>query len=165
MKRAIVLLIGLIPGFITVDPAFAACRNGEVRPPSSRYEVRGPTAFDKRTRLEWQRCSVGQQWSEENGCTGEVLGFTWDEARSLERDGWRLPNRIELLSLVSSTCSPALNQIVFPGIEEPFLLYWSATKNRRGIWMVNFRRGTERAYKGKGMLAPVRLVRGGYDRT
>lgn len=155
----------LILALLATGPAAAACRNDEVRPPSSRYDVRGATALDKRTRLEWQRCSVGQEWTDEKGCTGEVVGLTWDEARALERDGWRLPNRIELFSLVSSTCSPALNQIVFPGIEEPFLLYWTSTKNRRGIWMINFRRGTERAYKGKGMLAPVRLVRGGYDRT
>jgi hypothetical protein len=150
---------------LAMNPAFAACRNGEVRPPLARYELRGPTALDKRTRLEWQRCGVGQDWSEAEGCTGEVVGLTSEEALSLERDGWRVPTRHELYSLVSSTCEPALNGTVFPGVSDPFLLYWTSTRSRRGFWMVNFKSGTFRAYKGAGMLAPALLVRGGYDRT
>ena len=155
----------LILALLAAGPASAACRNGELRPPSARYELRGPTALDKRTRLEWQRCSVGQAWSEAEGCTGDVIGFTLEEAGSLARDGWRLPTRFELFSLVSSTCTPALNEMVFPKMEEPFLIYWTSSRSRRGAWMVNFRSGTQRAYRGKGLLAPVRLVRGGYDHT
>lgn len=157
--------IFLVLAFLAVGPAAAACRNDEVRPPTARYELRGSTALDKRTRLEWQRCTIGQDWSEEKGCSGEVVGLTWEEALSLEREGWRLPTRFELFSLVSSTCTPALNETVFPGMEEPFLVYWTSSKKGRRVWMVNFRSGTVRTYAGAGMLAPVRLVRGGRDRT
>src|SRR5690606_17368474 len=122
---------------LATGPAFAACRNDEVRPPTARYELRGATALDKTTRLDWQRCTLGQTWSEEKGCTGEVVGLTWDEARSLESDGWRVPTRFELLSLVSSTCTPAVNATVFPGLEEPFLVYWTTSKSGRKVWMVN----------------------------
>jgi hypothetical protein len=155
----------LVLALLTTGPAAAACRKDEVRPPTARYELRGETALDKKTRLEWQRCTLGQVWSAENGCTGEVIGLTWDEARSLESDGWRVPTRFELLSIVSSTCTPALNAAVFPGLEEPFLVYWTTSKSGRKVWMVNFRTGTMRSYIGKGLLAPVRLVRGGRDRT
>jgi hypothetical protein len=160
IARAVLFLAVLASG-----SAAAACRGGEERPPLARYELRGPTALDKRTRLEWQRCGVGQDWSQDKGCEGEVIGLTWEEAGSLARDGWRLPTRFELYSLVSSTCSPALNGTVFPGMVAPFLLYWTSTKSRRGVWMINFKSGTGRAYKGAGMLAPALLVRGGYDHT
>ncbi|MCA0201643.1 MAG: DUF1566 domain-containing protein [Proteobacteria bacterium] len=149
----------------TPSAAFTACRNDEIRPPTARYELRGETALDKKTRLEWQRCALGQTWSEAKGCEGEVVGLTWEEARSLETDGWRVPTRFELMSLISSSCTPALNSIVFPGMEEPFLVYWTTSKSGRKVWMVNFRTGTVRTYIGKGLLAPVRLVRGGRDRT
>lgn len=150
---------------LATEPASAACRDNEVTPPTARYELRGETALDKKTRLEWQRCALGQTWSEEKGCTGEVVGLTWDEAHSLETDGWRVPTRFELMSLISSSCTPALNPTVFPGMEEPFLVYWTTSKSGRKVWMVNFRTGTVRTYFGKGLLAPVRLVRGGRDRT
>ncbi|MGE4064532.1 MAG: DUF1566 domain-containing protein [Rhodospirillaceae bacterium] len=150
---------------LCAGPVAAACRKGEVRPPTARYELRGPTALDKVTRLEWHRCSIGQEWSEEKGCTGEVVGLTFDEALTLERDGWRVPSRYELYTLISSTCTPALNETVFPGLEEPFLIYWTSSRtSRRRIWLVNFRSGTLRAYSGAGLLAPLRLVRGGRNR-
>ncbi|MGE3476709.1 MAG: DUF1566 domain-containing protein [Rhodospirillaceae bacterium] len=155
----------LIIALLSAAPAFAACRDDTIRPPTARYELRGETALDKKTRLEWQRCSLGQTWSEETGCTGEVVGLTWDEAHSLDSEGWRVPTRFELMSLVSSTCTPAVNASVFPGMEEPFLIYWTTSKSGRKVWMVNFRTGTMRSYIGKGLLAPVRLVRGGRDRT
>lgn len=155
----------LVLALLTSGPAFAACRNDDIRPPTARYELRGETALDKKTRLKWQRCALGQAWSEEKSCTGEVVGLTWDEAHSLASDGWRVPTRFELMSLVSSSCTPALNPAVFPGLEEPFLVYWTTSKSGRKVWMVNFRTGTMRTYIGKGLLAPVRLVRGGRDRT
>ncbi len=155
----------LIVGLLASASAAGTCRNSEVDPPTSRYELRGETVLDKKTRLEWQRCTLGQMWREETGCTGEVVGLTWDEARSLESEGWRVPNRFELLSLVSGTCTPAVNTVVFPGMEEPFLVYWTTSKNGRKVWMINFRTGTMRTYIGKGLLAPVRLVRGGRNRT
>lgn len=154
-----------IVGLLASASATGAYHEREVDPPTSRYELRGETVLDKKTRLEWQRCSLGQSWSPDKGCTGEVIGLTREEAITLQSDGWRVPTRFELMSLVSSTCTPALNAEVFPGLEEPFLVYWTSSKSGRKVWMVNFRTGTMRTYVGKGLLAPVRLVRGGNNRT
>ncbi len=155
----------VIASLSAASPTFATCRDGEVLPPTARYDIRGETVLDKKTRLEWQRCSLGQSWSPDKGCTGEVIGLTREEAITLQSDGWRVPTRFELMSLVSGTCTPALNAEVFPGLEEPFLVYWTSSKSGRKVWMVNFRTGTMRTYVGKGLLAPVRLVRGGNNRT
>jgi len=57
------------------------------------------TVTDIHTKLTWQRCSVGQIWTGET-CAGDFIGFTWDQAMQLAKDGWRLPTVDELDTLV-----------------------------------------------------------------
>ncbi len=62
------------------------------------------TVIDKRTGLQWMRCSVGQTWTGET-CAGNVETFSWEEARKLrssfaDYDDWRLPTVWELETLI-----------------------------------------------------------------
>lgn len=72
----------------------------------TRYEIvgkNGDVVRDKVTNLEWQRCSLGQTWSNtQNACIGSAT--TYGTAQTItfitpNHDGWRLPSREELSSL------------------------------------------------------------------
>jgi len=70
--------------------------------PNERYRFLGKDqgiVEDIRTKLQWQRCSLGQTW---NGatCAGEARKYTLDEAQRIAPAGWRLPTKDELASLV-----------------------------------------------------------------
>lgn len=153
--RFLVLAMGL------ATPAFAECDPKKpLDPPTARFEMRGSTAYDTRTKLTWQRCSLGQMF-EDGGCTGEVTGFTWNETKALGADGWRLPTRRELVSLVAEACrEPAINAEVFPGIDLEITGYWTSTPDGpTRLWYINFTDGSERAYGGSLFRNAVRLVR------
>jgi hypothetical protein len=88
---------------------------------------------DKVTHLEWQQFSDDKlrTWSDAVAyCTGLMLGG----------DGWRLPSRIELLSLVDFTAaSPAIDVQTFSAT--PAESYWSASPfigARSSAWGVHF---------------------------
>jgi hypothetical protein len=141
--------------------AHAACRAGKLDShPTSRYVLKGAKAFDKKTKLTWQRCSVGQSWRDDKGCVGEIQGLTLLQAKLLEQDGWRLPTIEELKSLVSPNCSrPSINDTVFPGMDVQNLYYWSSTSPRESeLDYLNFEAGTVSA-DGDEEPYSVRLVR------
>ncbi len=143
--------------------AYSACAPGKPDAhPTSRYILRGGTAFDTRTRLTWQRCSVGQTWQGGKGCVGAVQGLTLLQAQLLEKDGWRLPTIEELKTLVSPSCSrPAINEEVFPGMDIQSLYYWSNTSPREAsLYYLNFETGAVSA-DGDEEPYSVRLVRSG----
>ena len=145
-------------------PAWAVCDPQKpVEPPTARFEIHGATAYDTRTRLTWQRCSVGQTFEYGAGCTGEVQGMTWGETQDLKQEGWRLPTRKELASLVAEACrSPAINEEVFPGMDPEITGYWTSTPDGpTRLWYVNFTDGSERTYGGSLFRNAVRLVRTG----
>ena len=48
-------------------------------PFASRFEVHGDTVYDKSTDLTWTRCSYGQQWTEDGGCSGSVKLLDWEK--------------------------------------------------------------------------------------
>ena len=130
--------------------------------PLKQYVLRGGTAFDRKTGLTWQRCSVGQTWEDGKGCDGAVKGTTRLQAELLEHDGWRLPSIEELKTLVSTTCSrPSINETVFPGMDVRQLYYWSRTSPREAsLYYLNFDNGTVSA-DGDEEPYSVRLVRTG----
>lgn len=102
----------------------------------SRYVLRGALAFDRKTRLTWQRCGHGQHYRGDR-CLGALKPLTLDEARRAAREagkGWRVPAVEELASLIKKKCSaPMLNRQVFPDvteIAEGMAKYWSSTRDK-----------------------------------
>lgn len=80
---------------------------------SSRYEVasgHSGVVVDRRTRLQWMRCSMGQHWDGQN-CTGIPSVLNWPDALLIpdlfnDQGGyaghadWRIPTLDELQGLV-----------------------------------------------------------------
>ncbi len=112
---------------------------------SSLYAFSSPTAHfedhadgtvtDKKSRLMWMRCSVGQTWAA-GRCNGEGAPGSWQSAQAVADavnrggayfyDDWRLPNLAELATIAERQCSnPRVNLSVFPATAAS--LYWTAT--------------------------------------
>jgi hypothetical protein len=117
-------------------------------PIPARFEVLGDMVYDKEFNITWQRCSVGQQWIEGEGCIGEAL--TIENAGVPDGAGgdWRLPSKVELASIIDRSNfiyrdRPNINERVFPGTE--IMDYWTGSPgnvNENGdptYWAVNFR--------------------------
>jgi Protein of unknown function (DUF1566) len=115
---------------------------------------------DRGTGLRWRRCAEGQRWSD-GRCSGAATLHGWSEAMALGRDGWRLPQVVELRSIVDEGCrAPAIDGRVFP--DAPGQRFWSATPFPTypgQAWSVDFASGGA-AYEDKAHARAVRLVRG-----
>lgn len=133
-----------------------------------RYRDNGDgTITDVKTNLTWQRCSVGQHWNVST-CKGEAAGFNWGDAMMLAKDGWRLPTKEELDTLVfcssgqrrpserqngryaqasNGRCEgnftrPTINQQAFPNMSSRW--FWSSSPDvddSDGAWGVSFAYG------------------------
>ena len=143
--------------------------------PDSRYVVGTPdpsghpnerVVRDIETGLEWKQCSEGQTGS---ACTGTALGMTWGAALIAARtatwaghEDWRLPNIMELQSLIETGCyGPSINTMAFPGTASSD--YWSSTTDMLDVLaarLVHFGVGGLSS-TGKSNDQQVRLVRGG----
>ena len=98
------------------------------------------TVTDRRFQKTWMRCVAGQQWdAKQRACFGEGLLLNWTDARSYAEqvnqggvfffDNWRLPNIVELASIVERSCrNPRTNLTIFPGT--PAAFFWSGTSAR-----------------------------------
>lgn len=116
---------------------------------------RNGTVTDLTTGLSWQQDEAG--------------AMTWAEAveycqnlRLAGQNDWRLPNCVELQSIVDySKQNPSINTVVFPGAMSAG--YWSSTPytlHSGVVWVVNFADGTV-SYGLKSYRLYVRAVRGG----
>ena len=149
--------------------------------PNERYRFVGKDqdiVEDTRTKLQWQRCSLGQTW---NGatCSGKATKYNWDEARRIAPAGWRLPTKDELASLVycssgepaywkstSETCkgvyeSPSIWIPAFPNTPEEW--FWSSTPTvgtPYQVWYAHFGDGSIGSHANKDGAISVRFVRG-----
>jgi hypothetical protein len=135
-----------------------------IEPFASRFEVHGDTVYDRSTDLTWTRCSYGQRWTEDGGCSGSVKLLDWHSAMGLLLKGdadWRLPDRDELQSIVARNCrKPAINDTVFPGT--PSIQYWTSTASGPSYaWVVFFRTGMPTWNFLKATPFAVRMVRTG----
>lgn len=131
------------------------------------YIDKGMVVIDLENGIEWLKCSIGQQWDEEN-CIGDILRLPQEAmgqvvAQANEKLGgkWRLPSRKELESLVCEECEGVkITAETFPNtVGEP---YWTGETNSfppNAYWSVNFYNGNSFGrFPGYKELA-VRLVR------
>lgn len=144
------------------------------------------TVYDKRTKLEWMRCSLGQILRG-NNCVGEAKEYKWQKAMNTAKGyrfagytDWRVPTRWELDTLVYCSSGqqklrakkyldlydclgnykrPTILQSVFPNTSGRF--YWSSSPDAYGYndaWGVDFYYGDDYSdYKSSAN--PARLVR------
>lgn len=127
------------------------------------------TVVDTATGLMWKRCAQGFDW---NGSTcaksSEVpASYSWEEAllkhaehSFAQHSDWRLPNKIELASIIDYSCfEPAIDTVIFPST--PVNGFWSNTPNAFNVsfaWAINFSQG-EHTTTRKTNTFGVRLVR------
>lgn len=141
-------LIGLLAFAGLLESAYAAC-DASVRlsDDSARFIVKSAGVVrDSHTGLLWQRCPQGQIWSGSVGtCEGDALQFTWFEAMQIAAsDGWRVPNKKELVSIIAYDCnSPAWHAPAFG--QQPIGVFWSSTPlpyfSSGAAWAVDFADG------------------------
>ena len=132
---------------------------------------------DIRTKLQWQRCSLGQTWTGAT-CAGKATGYTWYEAQRLRPEGWRLPRKDELASLVYCSSGkpaywnpvdgcegvysqPTIWSAAFPNTPETW--FWSSSRRAYisgDAWYVTFHSGYV-GIDGNVGQRYVRLVRDG----
>jgi len=126
-----------------------------------RWEFKGDTAYDKAFNLTWQRCAIGQKLFD-NSCVGGGRAMNHMEAQKEEKDGWRLPTRDDLNSLMKKTEKPMVDPKVFPGFECCY--YWTSELHdgdEQRAWYVMFDRGDMSYRDRKSSMHLIRLVRTG----
>ena len=115
---------------------------------ASNFIDKGFYVVDLKNKIDWLKCTTGQQWSDEkNTCQGLAVKLDYKSINEANRqlneqiDGtWRLPTRKELESLVCKSCQGTkIDQELFPNTPaEPF---WTSQKNwwsPKFYWSVNF---------------------------
>jgi hypothetical protein len=126
--------------------------------PSSYTDNGNDTITDNVTGIVWQKQDDG-------------TARTWDAAitycDNLSLGGqtdWRLPSRIELISLIdNSVYNPAINNTIFPSTFSSN--YWSSTTsalNTSNAWYVNFYYGFSNVLFDKATTNYARCVRDGH---
>ena len=115
---------------------------------ASNFIDKGYYVIDLKNKLEWLKCTTGQQWSDKKQeCLGTAVKLdlkSAEEANNLLNEQiegeWRLPSRKELESLICKNCEGAkINKTFFPNTPaEPF---WTSQRNwwsPKFFWSVNF---------------------------
>ncbi len=97
------------------------CVNGDSPPAADLLDNGDGTVLDRRTKLIWQKCSMGQ--ANDTGCSGALGTASWSGAlvycKNLNLAGktWRLPSITELVTLLDiSKPAPFLDTIRFPNL-------------------------------------------------
>jgi len=115
---------------------------------SADFIDKGYYVIDLRNKVEWLKCTAGQQWSDKHEkCLGDPIKLDQNEIEEANKiineqlEGkWRLPNRKELESLVCKQCNEAkINLKFFP--DTPAQPFWTSQRNwwsPKFFWSVNF---------------------------
>ncbi|MEN9373575.1 MAG: hypothetical protein RIR79_1127 [Pseudomonadota bacterium] len=126
-----------------------------------RYEVLndGTEIRDLKTTLIWQRCSVGTTW-EDTRCTGPSKELTFNEAQAIANNGWRVPTKEELTTLIEKNPKGRqINQKAFPSSEGWFWTSDTPEMDSQVAFFINFFNGYTFA-ANKASANHVYLVRG-----
>jgi hypothetical protein len=137
----------------------------DASPPSPRYTWTKNVVFDRVTKLTWQRRVPGAAYSWPDAphycdcLDGAQNTIICDADRMPEYpSGWRLPTRVELLSIVAySYENPSIDQEAFPGTLSTS--FWSSSAyggqvEQGGASVVDFYRGEAH---GDAIVTPYRV--------
>lgn len=105
------------------------------------------TVTDKKMKLMWMQCSIGQSGAD---CSGAGETFTYEhslqQAKNMNETGfadfkdWRVPTLKELTSMVDLTCGqPVLNKVAFPNVPKGW--FWTSSPHNSNVyyaWMVYY---------------------------
>ena len=109
---------------------------------------KGYYVIDLKNKIEWLKCSAGQQWSDDKKqCLGEPIKLDLKEAKEANEilnqqleGNWRLPTRKELESIICKECEKVkIDLEIFPNT--PAQPFWSSQRNwwsPKFFWSVNF---------------------------
>ena len=114
-----------------------------------RFVVKEHIVVDLERQIEWLRCSVGQRWNGSE-CSGNIVNLSLNMVpKALEianeqlGEGWRLPSKVELKSIVCKECpSPKIDKEIFPNTDNA--PYWTGDQsifNSKFFVSVNFHTG------------------------
>ena len=180
-RSALAGLSFVLPFSLMFGSALSGC-GGAGTIIDERYQIRGSrgeVVRDVVTGLEWQRCSFGQNWNGDT-CVGEAVKLNWSAAQTAgdQSQGWRLPAREELFTLVycssgmcrepwmqnvpccSESDSPTIVAAAFPNT--PDSVFWSGSLHggsSHHAWGLNFWNGRLSNMNRINELHYVRFVR------
>ena len=115
---------------------------------ASNFVDKGYYVIDLKNKIEWLKCTTGQQWSDQkNSCIGTPVKLEFkaiEQANTMLNEQiegeWRLPTRKELESLVCKECEGVkINLEFFP--DTPAEPFWTSQRNwwsPKFFWSVNF---------------------------
>lgn len=117
----------------------AHCVNGLVPPVFDMVDNGNGTILDKRTKLIWQKCAIGQ--ANDAACTGTPSLQNWSNSLlgcknlALAGKAWRLPNLNEMVTLLdlSLTTGSKVNSIFFPNFTAATQAYDTSTANQQNL--------------------------------
>jgi hypothetical protein len=164
MPRALPL-VALTLSLLPQHAAVAACYD-RVGGAQKRFVLDGAEAHDTKTRLVWQRCSLGTTWNA-GACEGETAFVTLDEAKrraAAAGGGWRVSSGPELQSIIDRSCgAPVVDTSVFPDIrpdEDGAADYWTTSPAGAAnlVYFFDFMSGEADAHS-RGFHLAVRLVK------
>ena len=150
---------GILVSTLIGTAAWADCSQKSLDAMASRFIVNGGEIRDSQTGLIWQRCDVGHTWTEGKGCAGQIKAVTWDQAVQTA-DGWRLPSKEEVQSLMVPGCTfPAMHTTVFGDPETLSYWIWTGSTTPDDRAAVAYPNGGAISADPKTQRNAVRLVR------
>lgn len=93
----------------------------------------GAVVVDHQQKLEWMSCFVGQELRQDQ-CTGTPQRMNWFDAEAVSKqagNGWRLPGREELMSIMArQSWHERLTHLSphFHGQSSKVFVYWTASR-------------------------------------
>ncbi len=138
MRHLVLIALLLLSAGAGAGAGAQTCR--ETAAAATRFVDNGDgTLLDRRSGLQWQRCSAGQRWVGQD-CRGRPQAVSLHALQA--PSGWRLPSLQELTALAELAChSPAIDLRWFP--HTPAGGYWTQTAfasepTGERVWQVNF---------------------------
>lgn len=179
--KYLISIAGIASSLLLSLPSVAQTRNENIAQEKSDViytQNADGTVTDESTGLIWAKCTLGFMGVQCDELDPDVTfppKYSWQEALQaaqtannrnyLGHHDWRLPNRIELSTLIEPACfGPVINEEFFPNT--PFdMPFWTSTPSTiaANASFVEFTNGNGGVNQDKNSSLYVRLVRGGHE--